>query len=91
MEGEKEVGLTIHKVDRRADHGDILLIRTVPTYQETAEILGEEIAKLAPAVLKEAVTSIIDGTARLQRQDDKHRKYWKPPGFFERIKYRKYL
>lgn len=89
-EDAKEVGLTIHKVSAKVDAGDILLTKTIPVSVAKSSVLDKEVSKLAPFALSEAVRGLVSGSLNF-RTADSGRKYWKPPGFFERIKYRECL
>jgi folate-dependent phosphoribosylglycinamide formyltransferase PurN len=87
---EKEVGLTVHKFSSIVDQGDILLIKTIPAEGKILN-LERKIKELAPKALKETLQGIVEGRISEYKQDSALYEYWKPPTFFERRKYNKYL
>ena len=71
LEGEKETGITIQRMVRKLDAGDILLMRTVPIgAKETSGELFARLAKLGGACLVDAVNSVEANTAVYLPQDE---------------------
>lgn len=71
MAGDKETGITIMRMDEGLDTGDMLLKRTTPiTDEDDFESLHDRMAKLGAEAMLAALPSILDGTARPEKQDD---------------------
>lgn len=70
---EQEFGITVHYMDEGIDTGDIILQRTFPiTDEDTYQTLLETAYKECPAILVDAVRSIMDGTATRKKQREIH-------------------
>ncbi|MEM9444387.1 MAG: methionyl-tRNA formyltransferase [Verrucomicrobiota bacterium] len=70
-DGEQKTGVTIMWMDEGLDTGDILMKREVEIRQgETAGMLHDRIAELAPDVLLEALQMVEQGTAPRVKQDE---------------------
>ncbi|MBQ8474313.1 MAG: methionyl-tRNA formyltransferase [Clostridia bacterium] len=71
IDGEKETGITIIRMDDGIDTGDMLLIRKTPiTDDETFETLHDKLAALGGETLVEALKQIEEETAVYEKQDD---------------------
>lgn len=90
VNGEESVGITMHKVDEKPDHGSILAQKLIPISDKKRKILDKEINDIAPEFVMKTLKCYCEGISVVP-QNYRERKYWKPPGFFERIKYGKYL
>lgn len=70
VHGEKETGVTLHYMDEKPDHGDIVAQRSVPIGRdETAKTLTEKMAAQAAMALREVVPQLDEGTAPRVAQD----------------------
>lgn len=69
INGEKEIGITVHFVDEGIDTGDIIVQRTIPvSWTDTyAEVLDKTV-EIIPHAIKEALESISAGTAQKRPQ-----------------------
>jgi len=79
INGETETGVTIMKMDKGLDTGDILLQKTIrPDADETSASLLPKLAALGAAALLEALTLMKAGGLAAKKQDDS-RASWAPP------------
>ena len=70
LNGERVTGVTIQRMVRDMDAGDIILQRSTPLHQsETAGMLYGRLAELGGKLVVEAVAQIEAGTARYTPQD----------------------
>jgi methionyl-tRNA formyltransferase len=71
LHGEKETGVTLHHMVKRADAGDIVDQETVPIgYEDTAQDVFNKCVKAARLVLERQLESISRGTAPRRKQDE---------------------
>jgi methionyl-tRNA formyltransferase len=71
VNGEVETGVTIITVAEKMDAGEMLAqARTVIDWDETAEGLGDRLAKLAAPLLVETIDQIASGQAAYTKQDE---------------------
>src|SRR5688572_8875742 len=70
INGEREIGLTVHLVDEGIDSGDILLQQSLPIgWTDTyGDVLGRVVDAI-PSLLEQAVDQVADGSASPRRQD----------------------
>jgi methionyl-tRNA formyltransferase len=77
VHGEQETGVTLHYMDPKPDHGDIVARRAVPiTRDDTALTLTRKLAAAGRAVLREMLPRLLEGTAPRQRQDHSRSHYF---------------
>jgi methionyl-tRNA formyltransferase len=70
VHGETTTGVTLHHMDARADHGDIIAQRAVPiAIEDTALTLSRKITAAARALLAEVYPLIASGRAPRTPQD----------------------
>lgn len=89
MNGENEVGITVHFVAAKVDTGDVVLQKTVPldydfdvygsNYEEFFADFRSSLVEPSSQLLVEAVRQIADGTAVRTRQDTSIGKRYKLP------------
>ncbi len=71
IDGEKETGITIIKMDEGIDTGDMIhILRTPIEDDETFETLHDKLAVLGGRAIVEAMEMIENGTASYEKQDD---------------------
>ncbi len=71
VHGETITGVTLHHMDARADHGDIVAQRTVPiAIEDTALTLSRKLTEAARRLLADTYPLILSGQAPRIRQDD---------------------
>lgn len=71
INGEKETGVTIFKMDEQMDRGKILVQKKVKIEDdETTETLTTRLAKIGATALMEAIELIEEGKATLRPQDE---------------------
>ncbi len=71
LDGKKETGVTIMKMNEGIDTGDIILIEKTPiTQNETSEELFNRLAKMGGTALIKALEKIENNTATYQKQPD---------------------
>ena len=76
MDGEKETGVTIQRMDNGIDTGDIILTITTPiTEEDNLETVHDRLALLSGEALLEAVKQLQDGTATFTKQDGEKANY----------------
>ncbi len=77
VNGERETGVTLHHMDEKPDHGDVVGQRKVPIAREdTARILTEKLAAQASILVRETYPQLEAGTAPRQKQDDSAATYF---------------
>jgi methionyl-tRNA formyltransferase len=77
ISGEKQIGLTIHRMDKDLDTGDILVQRALPIGPtDTGTELVERGIALIPGALEEALTALESGTAQWRPQNKAERTYF---------------
>ncbi len=91
VEGFKDVGVTIHKVADRVDSGDILHTKKVRVKSLNTHAAYEQVKAIVPEAVEEAFQGLFSGKLSYNKQAKGAQRYWKPPTFWERIKYRKFL
>lgn len=65
----REVGLTVHFMDRGVDTGDILLVRPVPPQRgDTFRSIRKRLEGLMPQLMLEALRGLRDGALHRQPQ-----------------------
>ena len=70
VRGERATGVTLHHMDARADHGDIIAQRPVPiVVEDTALTLSRKLTAAARTLLAEAYPLIVAGQAPRIPQD----------------------
>lgn len=77
VNGETQTGVTLHKMTRRADQGDILAQQTVdiaPT--DTALTLHTKMAQASTALLSDVLPSLLDGSVTYTPQNEKEATYF---------------
>jgi methionyl-tRNA formyltransferase len=71
VNGETITGVTLHYMDARADHGDIIAQRSVPiAIEDTALTLSRKLTEAARRLLTDTHPLIVSGQALRIRQDD---------------------
>ena len=71
VNGETITGVTLHYMDARADHGDIIAQRSVPiAIEDTALTLSRKLTEAARRLLADTHPLIVSGQALRIRQDD---------------------
>ena len=71
VHGETITGVTLHHMDARADHGDIIAQRSVPiAIEDTALTLSRKLTEAARRLLADTHPLILSGRAPRIRQDD---------------------
>jgi len=71
VNGETETGVTLHRMVKRADAGDIVSqLKIAIDEQDDALTLHRKLVKCASALLANALSAIKDGTLSTQPQDD---------------------
>lgn len=71
VHGETITGVTLHHMDARADHGDIIAQRSVPiAIEDTALTLSRKLTEAARRLLADTHPLILSGQAPRIRQDD---------------------
>lgn len=77
VNGERETGVTLHHMDEKPDHGDIVGQRAVPIAREdTAESLTRKLGAQAALLLRELHAGLADGTAPRAAQDHSRSTYF---------------
>jgi methionyl-tRNA formyltransferase len=77
LHGETDTGVTLHRMVKRADAGDIVDQETVPIGpDETALIVFQKCVKAARRVLERQIDDITQGTAPRRKQDESHATYF---------------
>jgi methionyl-tRNA formyltransferase len=77
LQGEKETGVTLHHMVKRADAGDIVDQKAVPIFPEdTAQDVFRKAVKAASTVLKRQIDGLLSGTAPRRKQDDSGATYF---------------
>ncbi len=71
IQGHNKTGVTIMKMTKRLDAGDIISQKEINIEDEdTASTLHDKLSILGKELLLETLPSIIDGTAKYEKQDD---------------------
>lgn len=92
VDGNKEVGLTVHEVTEIADKGKIILMKKISTEKDqSSKSLDRKVAKLAPQSLLEAILKIKNESNPFISFDNGKRLYRQPPSLSTKLKYRKFL
>ncbi len=77
LHGEKETGVTLHTMVRRADAGDIVDQEAVPIGpDETAREVFDKCVKAARLVLERQIDALTAGTAPRRKQDESQATYF---------------
>lgn len=77
IEGERETGVTLHYMDEKPDHGDIVAQRAVAIARDdTALTLTRKLAGVARELLRDAIPRLAAGTAPRTPQDHTHSTYY---------------
>ena len=78
LEGKKETGITVIKMDQEIDHGPIIAQKQLPILgKPTVLELSEQLAPLAGNLLIEIIPKLASGEIILQEQDDSKATYTK--------------
>ncbi len=76
MDGKKETGVTIMRMDEGLDTGDIILKRSIPIApDETGGSLFDKLAELGASLVIQAVSDLRDGKAAFVPQDNSKSSY----------------
>ncbi|MGF1903247.1 methionyl-tRNA formyltransferase [Aliivibrio sifiae] len=76
--GDAETGVTIMQMDIGLDTGDMLSIATLPIEAtDTSASMYNKLAELGPVALVECLSTIADGTAIAEKQNDEQANYAK--------------
>ncbi len=76
LDGKKETGVTIMKMDEGLDTGDILMQRSIPIAEdETGGSLFDKLSELGASLAVEAIPLIKDGKLTAVKQDDSRSSY----------------
>lgn len=76
LNGDKETGISIIKIDNKMDHGDIYLIKRIKIEKnDTLESLSKKLAKVSAYILPLALKDIAGKTLSPLHQDDKKATY----------------
>ena len=75
LEGDKEAGVTIMKVDEGLDTGDMLISGSVEIGRKNFEELHDALAAIGADLMSKALVLIEDGTATFTPQDDSKSTY----------------
>ena len=70
LDGEKETGITIMKMEKGLDTGDMIAKATVEIGNKNFTEIHDELAKVGAELLLETIPHIEDGTAVYEKQDD---------------------
>jgi methionyl-tRNA formyltransferase len=71
LNGEKKAGVTIMRVEKAVDSGDIILQEETPIFEgETGGQLWERLTKMGTKMLLKAIEQIQNGTTKERKQDD---------------------
>ena len=77
VHGEKETGVTLHYMDEKPDHGDVVGRRRVPIERDdTALTLTRKLAAAGRLLLRELHPRLVAGTAPRRPQDHAHASYF---------------
>ncbi len=77
LHGEKETGVTLHHMVKRADAGDIVDQEAVPIGpDDTARDVFDKAVKAARSVLERQLDAITNGTAPRRKQDESRSSYF---------------
>ncbi len=77
VHGESETGVTLHYMDEKPDHGDVVAQRRVAIERDdTALVLTRKLAAAAREVLREAHPLLVAGTAPRRPQDHSRSSYF---------------
>lgn len=76
--GDAETGVTIMQMDEGLDTGDMISIATCPIEaHDTSASLYSKLAELGPTALIDTLSTIVDGTANAEKQNDELANYAK--------------
>lgn len=77
VEGERETGLTLHYMDEKPDHGDIVAQRAVAIARDDSALsLTHKLAVAARELLRDAIPQLATGTAPRIPQDHTRSTYY---------------
>ncbi len=77
LHGEKETGVTLHHMVKRADAGDIVDQETVPILpDDTAQDVFQKAVKAARRTLERRIEDLTNGTAPRRKQDESQATYF---------------
>lgn len=77
VNGESETGVTLHYMDEKPDHGDIVAQRRVPILvEDTALTLTRKLASAGRSLLREHYPLLVQGVAKRTPQDHRHSSYF---------------
>jgi len=76
LHGDQETGVTIMKMDKGVDTGDIYSIRKIPIDKnDNTETLSNKLSVLGSTLLIETIFKLLDGKIDSQKQDDSFATY----------------
>lgn len=76
LQGDKETGVTIMRMDKGLDTGDMLLKRYCAIEpDDTAQVLHDKLASLGAEAIVDALAQIANGTALFEKQHDEEATY----------------
>jgi methionyl-tRNA formyltransferase len=71
LSGEKEIGITLMKIDEKVDHGEIISQKTFPIDKDdTAETLSQKIAPVCSELAVKSIPDWIAGKIEAKKQND---------------------
>lgn len=77
LHGETETGVTLHYMDAKPDHGDVVARRAVPIGRDdTALSVTRKLAAAGRVLLRETVPRLADGSAPREPQDHAAARYF---------------
>src|SRR6185295_10162161 len=77
VEGERETGLTLHYMDEKPDHGDIVAQRAIAIARDDSALtLTRKMAGAARELLRDAIPKLAAGTAPRIAQDHTRSTYF---------------
>ena len=76
LHGDKETGITIMKMDKGIDTGDILAVKTIPIeINDNTYSLSKKLSVLGADLLNESINKLLLGEIELNKQDDSNATY----------------
>ena len=77
VNGERETGVTLHYMDEKPDHGDVVAQRAVPIADDdTALTLTRKMGEAARVLLRDALPALLAGAASRTPQDHSRASYF---------------
>lgn len=76
INGDEETGISIMKIDKELDHGDIFLIRRLSIdAEDNFETLSSKLSELAASILPHVISDIADGNLKTISQNHEKASY----------------